>query len=196
MNKLAQFWQEIKRRNVHRSLAIYAGTAFIILEASDIIFPRLGFPDWTIDILLYLLILGSIVTIIVSWIFDVTPKGVEKTKALSEIQAGEKPVVSYRWKITTYVSLIVIVGLIIFNLAGGFKQLTAGSIQSLVVLPFDNFTGDEDLEYFVSGMHSSMIGDMGKIRDCGLYLQSLPISIEIWICQSPISPQNYWLTPW
>jgi len=33
----------------------------------------------------------------------------------------------------------------------------------LVVLPFDNFTGDEDLEYFVSGMHSSLIGDMGKI---------------------------------
>jgi TolB-like protein len=31
------------------------------------------------------------------------------------------------------------------------------------VLPFDNFTGDEDLEYFVSGMHSSLIGDMGKI---------------------------------
>jgi adenylate cyclase len=164
MNKLVQFWHEIKRRNVHRSLAIYAGTAFIILEASDIIFPRLGFPDWAMDALLYLLILGAILSIVISWIYDMTPKGVEKTKALSEIQAGEKPVVSYRWKITTYVSLIVIVGLIIFNLAGGFKQLTAGSIQSLVVLPFDNFTGDEDLEYFVSGMHSSMIGDMGKIK--------------------------------
>ena len=116
------------------------------------------------DALLYLLILGAILSIVISWIYDVTPKGVEKTKPLSDIQAGEKPVVSYRWKITTYVSLIVIVGLIIFNLSGGFKQLTAGSIQSLVVLPFDNFTGDEDLEYFVSGMHSSLIGDMGKIH--------------------------------
>ena len=38
-----------------------------------------------------------------------------------------------------------------------------GDIQSLVILPFDNFTGDEDLEYFVSGMHASLIGDMGKI---------------------------------
>ena len=116
------------------------------------------------DVLLYLLILGAILSIVISWIYDMTPKGVEKTKPLSEIQSGEKLVVSYRWKITTYVSLIVIVGLIIFNLAGGFKQLTAGSIQALVVLPFDNFTGDEDLEYFVSGMHSSMIGDMGKIN--------------------------------
>jgi len=160
---ITTFWKELKRRNVLRSLAIYAGTAFIILEAADIIFPRIGFPDWTIDILLYLLILGSVVTIIVSWIFDVTPKGVEKTKPLSEIQSAEKPVASQGWKIATFSSLIVIIGLIIFNLAGGFKQLTASSIQSLVILPFDNFTGDEELDYFVSGMHASLIGDMGKI---------------------------------
>jgi TolB-like protein/Tfp pilus assembly protein PilF len=44
------------------------------------------------------------------------------------------------------------------------KQVKAGEIQSLVVLPFDNFTGDEQLEYFVSGMHASLIGDMGKVE--------------------------------
>ena len=42
-NKLSRFCQELKRRNVLRSLAIYAGTAFIILEASSIIFPLLEF---------------------------------------------------------------------------------------------------------------------------------------------------------
>ena len=31
---LSHFWKEVKRRNVLRSLAIYAGTAFLILEAS------------------------------------------------------------------------------------------------------------------------------------------------------------------
>lgn len=45
---LTRFWKELKRRNVLRSLAIYAGTAFIILEASTIIFPRWNFPDWSI----------------------------------------------------------------------------------------------------------------------------------------------------
>jgi TolB-like protein len=33
----------------------------------------------------------------------------------------------------------------------------------MVVLPFDNFTGDDQLEYFVAGMHASLIGDMGKV---------------------------------
>jgi tetratricopeptide (TPR) repeat protein len=199
-NKLSLFWQEIKRRNVHRSLAIYAGTAFIILEAADIIFPRLGLPDWSIDVVLYLLILGAVVTLVVSWIFDLTSKGVEKTKALNEMQAGDIPVVSYGWKIATYVSLVVIVGLIIFNLAGGFKQVQAGSIQSLVVLPFDNFTGNEELDYFVSGMHASLIGDMGKIN--GLRVVSKTTSntfkdLDNWVIKDianeirlPLSPEQ------
>jgi TolB-like protein/Tfp pilus assembly protein PilF len=42
------------------------------------------------------------------------------------------------------------------------KQL-AESIQSLVILPFDNFTGNDEYEYFVSGMQSSLITDMGRI---------------------------------
>jgi hypothetical protein len=164
LKKLSQFWQELKRRNVHRSLAIYAGTAFIILEAADIIFPRWGLPDWSIDIVLYLLILGAVITIIISWVFDLRPGGVEKTKPIGEIEAVEEPVVANGWKIATYVSVIVFIGLIIFNLAGGFSRVQKGSIQSLVLLPFDNFTGDEELEYFVAGMHSSLIGEMGKIN--------------------------------
>jgi len=34
--KLSHFWRELKRRKVLRSLIIYAGTAFIILEAVTI----------------------------------------------------------------------------------------------------------------------------------------------------------------
>ena len=65
-NRLSHFWQELKRRNVLRSLAVYAGTAFIILEAADIIFPRLGLPDRSIDVVLYLLILGAFINLIIS----------------------------------------------------------------------------------------------------------------------------------
>jgi TolB-like protein len=41
--------------------------------------------------------------------------------------------------------------------------LKAGDVQSLLVLPFDNFTGDDQLDYITAGMHSSLIGDMGQI---------------------------------
>jgi len=51
----------------------------------------------------------------------------------------------------------VIIGLVTLNILTGGKQLRAGDIQSLVILPFENYTGDEELEYFVAGMHSSLI---------------------------------------
>jgi TolB-like protein len=35
--------------------------------------------------------------------------------------------------------------------------------KSVVVLPFDNYTGSEELEYFVAGMHASLIGAIGRI---------------------------------
>jgi TolB-like protein/Flp pilus assembly protein TadD len=58
---------------------------------------------------------------------------------------------------------IVIVILLTFNIIGGVKKAKAGAIESVVVLPFDNYTGDNQLDYFVSGMHSSLIGEMGKV---------------------------------
>jgi TolB-like protein len=52
---------------------------------------------------------------------------------------------------------------LILNIAPRGNILKPGMIQSLVVLPFDNYTGDEKLDYFVSGMHSSLIANVGKI---------------------------------
>ncbi|MGD9329497.1 MAG: adenylate/guanylate cyclase domain-containing protein, partial [Cyclobacteriaceae bacterium] len=35
--------------------------------------------------------------------------------------------------------------------------------ESIIVLPFDNYTGSNELDYFVAGMHASLIGAIGKI---------------------------------
>lgn len=164
-NKLSRFWQELKRRNVLRTLAVYAGTAFVILEAADILFSRWGLPEWAFDLVFYLLIFGAFITIITSWIFDVTPEGIERTKPMGEVRKSEKPVVSAGWKAATYVSVVVIIGLVIFNVAGGFQQAKAGSLTSIMILPFENYTGDETLEYLVSGMQSELIGEMGQISN-------------------------------
>ena len=78
-NKLSQFWQELKRRKVIKVITMYAATAFIIMEAADIMLPRLGLPDWTVTLIIVLLIVGFPVTVILSWIFDYTSEGVKKT---------------------------------------------------------------------------------------------------------------------
>ena len=160
---ISRFLNELRRRNVIRSLAIYAGTAFVILEAATIIFPRWDLPDWTIDLVLYLLILGAFITVILAWIFDITPQGVQKTKPAEELTSDIKRGDSKIWRAATYISLLVILGLVLYNIFTRGGSLKSGDIDSLVILPFDNFTGDDNMEYFVAGMHSSLIGDMGKI---------------------------------
>jgi len=57
-NKITQFWQELKRRRVVKVIAMYAATAFIILEVVDIVAPSLGLPDWTLNLVIVLLSIG------------------------------------------------------------------------------------------------------------------------------------------
>jgi TolB-like protein len=61
------------------------------------------------------------------------------------------------------VSFVVIIGLAVLNIVGGSKQLRAGDIRSLVILPFENYTGEDQFENMVSSMHSLLCGDMGRI---------------------------------
>jgi len=63
------------------------------------------------------------------------------------------------------VCAVVFVTLILTDVIKGGKSIKAGEIKSLVVLPFENYTGDEQLDYVAAGMHSSLIGDMGKLGE-------------------------------
>ena len=164
-NRLSRFWQELKRRKVIYVITVYASAAFVLIELVNNVVEPLNLPERTPTIAIIILAIGFPIAVILSWIFDLTPKGMERTKPLSEVQEAERPVTQNRWKIATYVSIAVIFGLIILNLVGRPAMLRAGDIQSLVVLPFENFTGDDQLENMVSGMHALLVGDMGRLSE-------------------------------
>jgi TolB-like protein len=142
---------------------VYASTSYVIIEVLNNLAKPLNLPARLPTIVIIVLAITFPLVIILSWLYDLTSEGVEKTKPLSEDEEGEEPVIPNAWKIATYVSFVVIVGLVTLNVMGTGNQIRPGSIQSMAILPFDNFTGDDQLEYFVSGMHSSLIGEMGKI---------------------------------
>jgi tetratricopeptide (TPR) repeat protein len=81
-----QLWQELKQRKVVRVITVYIASAFAVLEAVDIIFPRLGFPPWADTLVMILLASGLVIAIVFSWIFDITPEGIKKTEDLIEIK--------------------------------------------------------------------------------------------------------------
>ncbi len=162
-SKISQFWQELKRRRVIHVITVYASVSFVLIELVNNLTEPLKLPAKLATIVVVVLAVGFPLVVILAWIYDLTPEGIEKTRSVEETKGTEKMKVPNAWRIATYVSFVVIIGLLTLNIVGGAKGLKAGDIQSLVILPFDNFTGDDQLENMVSSMHSLLIGDMGQV---------------------------------
>ena len=159
------FWKELKRRGVPRVLAMYAATAFIIMEAVDIMLPRLGLPDWTVTFVIILLVIGLPVAFVLSWVFDITPQGVVKTEPVSaEMDSAENEEVRRRRlrlsDVVITLLLIIVAVLVyprIFN--GGKRSLPRdpqGKI-AIAVMPFKNMTGDTLFNLWQGGLQNLLI---------------------------------------
>ena len=169
-NKLSQFWRELRRRNVTRVLAVYIAAGFMILELVSMMSEPFGLPDWSMKAAFFILVAGLVITLIISWVYDVTPTGVEKTRPSSELEEGEDKVVPQawrNWKIATYVSAVVIVGLILFNIFT--RNLSSENLilygKSIAVLPFKNDSPDQENDYFINGTMESILDNLCKIKD-------------------------------
>lgn|GEM_PF-1403859 len=79
-NDIMKFWDELRRRKVMKATLVYLAAAFAILQACDIIFPRLGLPDWTVTFVIILLIIVFILVVVLTWVYDITPEGIKVTK--------------------------------------------------------------------------------------------------------------------
>ena len=161
-NKLSRFWQELKRRRVIHVVTVYASASFVIIDLVGNLKEPLNLPPLLPTILIIILAVGFPLAVILSWIYGLTSEGVEKTKPLDGIHDDQKRTIPNAWKIATIASFVVIIGLVTYNIAAGTRGLRPGDIQSLAILPFDNFTGDEQLDWVADAMHSSLIGDMGR----------------------------------
>jgi len=114
-SNLEQFWKELKRRKVIRVIIVYAAASFVILELISIIEEPFGLPDWTIRFVFVILCVGLIISIILSWIYDITPEGIEKTRPAKELRVDipEKPSGILMWRLATYISFVIIVGFVV-----------------------------------------------------------------------------------
>jgi TolB-like protein/lipopolysaccharide biosynthesis regulator YciM len=169
-NKLSQLWQELKRRKVIRVITVYAASAFVILELVDILAPSLSLPDWTLNLVFILLCVGFIIAVILSWIYDIQPEGgIVKTVPAHEIIEGvpEKSSGINAWKIATILSVVVIIGLIIFNIFGRRGQGEDLVIldKSIAVLPFKSLSDDPEKQYLADGVMDAILLHLSKIED-------------------------------
>jgi len=86
MNKLpfyswSQLSAELKRRRVYPVVGAYAVIAFILLQLGEITFGPLGLPNWAMVGLIVVVIVGFPVTVVLAWVFDITPTGIRRDSA-------------------------------------------------------------------------------------------------------------------
>jgi tetratricopeptide (TPR) repeat protein len=133
-----RFVQELKRRRVFRGILVYGASVLVLFEAGTNLSQLLGrdsAPLWFV----IMLGAGFFLSLWFSWVYDITPGGIRKTKPESQerVHIPKKEVRIYQT--TTFVSGMLIIGLLayyVFDLPRD-KQIKAMD-KTIAVLPYHN----------------------------------------------------------
>jgi TolB-like protein/Tfp pilus assembly protein PilF len=145
------------RSNILRTLLVYLGGAWVFIEAINFLIDKYSWNTTIVDVLILLVIFGLPAVLINTWFQQ---KFTRKALIL-QILNGLVALTIITFTLVNPDQLNP-TQLRLLKFKDNQKKL-ATSIESLVILPFDNFTGNDELEYFVAGMQSSLITDMGRI---------------------------------
>jgi TolB-like protein/Flp pilus assembly protein TadD len=162
-SRLYGFFCELRRRKVWRVAAGYGVVGWLIIQFATTVFPALALPAWTARLVIVLVLGGFPIALILAWAFDVSSAGIERTPEISP--ADCPPGLSARRK--NVVSLAVF-GLIVAAIAGYFLIPGASARRlekSIAVLPFDNFTADQENAYFADGIQDDILTNLARIGD-------------------------------
>ena len=150
------FFVELQRRKVYRVAAAYIVAAAFIIQIGSAVFPAWQLPNWTLRLVVVLLLVGFPVALILAWAYDVTPQG---------IQATPKIPGSHRRR---NIVLLVAAGAVI-SIAAGFFLLPRASARkidkSVAVLPFENLSDEKENVYFAQGIQNEILTKLAAVRD-------------------------------
>ena len=124
---MSGFFEEVQRRKVYRVAAAYIVAAGFLIQISSAAFPAWELPNWSLRLVIALLLIGFPVALILAWAYDVTPQGIRVTPASPSGRRRRNVVV------------LVAVGVAISAVAGFFllPRSSARRIdKSIAVLPF------------------------------------------------------------
>ena len=162
--------EELKRRNVFRVVSAYLVVGWLILQVSDILLDFADAPEWVGKVILGLMAIGLVVTIVLSWVFEVTPDGIRRDDGLSE---NTNSLRAHRLNMLTLVAAFGVAMMFIWqqisppektpastaNSPAAESQAPAPGVNpaSIAVLPFADLSPLGDQAYFSDGISEEIL---------------------------------------
>jgi TolB-like protein len=177
---MKSFLEELRRRKVFRVAVVYAATGFVVLQAADLILPRLGVPEWAMSLIVVLLLLGFPVALALGWALELTPEGVRVTDSTSPAtRAAGEPLPSLLGRRTMVVAGALVVlgtglgaGLFLAptalhesHLAGGAGGGLPVADRSVAVLPFSDLSEAADQKWFADGLAEEILISLSRVPE-------------------------------
>src|SRR5438874_6781017 len=153
---MSGFFKELQRRKVYRVAAAYIIAAGFIIQIGSAVFPAWDLPNWTLRLVVVLLLAGFQVALILAWAYDVTPQGIQATPA--------SPGTHRRRNIVA----LTAIGLAVSAVAGFFlfpRASGRGIEKSIAVLPFQSLSDEKENAYFADGIQDDILTNLSKIGD-------------------------------
>ena len=173
-------FRELKRRHVYRVAVAYAVVGWLLIEVATQVFPFFHVPNWSIRLLVLLVVAGFPVAIILAWAFEVTPDGVRRTESAESAEARAPEQHRRVGRKLDYTIISVLALALVLALwrpwsshpapaasASTASPADAAPGKSIAVLPFENLSNDKTNAYFADGMQDlilTKLADIGELK--------------------------------
>jgi TolB-like protein/Tfp pilus assembly protein PilF len=155
---MTSFFDEVKRRKVYRVAAAYVIAAGGIIQLASATFPAWELPNWSLRLVILLLLVGFPIALILAWAFDITPQGIRATPQTTVPRTGRR----------RNIIMLIATGAVISAATGFFllPRVAAHKVdKSIAVLPFENLSDEKENAYFADGIQDDVLTNLSKIGD-------------------------------
>src|SRR5436190_643813 len=151
------FFEELQRRKVYRVAAAYIIAAGFIIQIGSAVFPAWELPNWTLRLVVVLLLAGFPVALILAWAYDVTPQGIQVT--------AKAPAGTHRRR---NIITLIAAGLAVSAVAGFFPlpRASGRNVDKLIaVLHYRRVSDEIQNAYLRDGMQDIVLHALCEISD-------------------------------
>ena len=157
---MSGFFEELKRRKVYRVAIAYIVASWALAQGIAQVLPVFDIPNSRIRVVILLLLIGFPIALVLAWIFDITPSGIERTSRTQPATAPTRRRRNVVWLGIAGIAVSTAVGFLILPRAVARKV-----DKSIAVLPFDNLSDDKENAYFADGIQDDILTNLSKIGD-------------------------------